>query len=71
MTARHLVETIRTRGIVRIQHDDKWVPVDVELVGHGEGPVDISVLAPQSLFGPPHHREEIAMRQREGETHRK
>ena len=54
VTARHLVETILTRGIVQIQHDDKWADVEVELVGHGEGSVDISVLAPQSLFGATH-----------------
>ena len=54
VTARHLVETIRARDIVEIQHDDKWTAVEVELVGHGEGSVDISVLAPQSLFGATH-----------------
>ena len=30
------------------------MPVEVELVGHGEGPVDLSILAPQSLFGAAH-----------------
>ena len=54
VTARHLVENIRPRGTVDIQHSGKWVPVAVELVAHGEGPVDLSVLAPQSLFGATH-----------------
>ena len=54
VTARHLVEEIRSRGAVDIQHDGKWVPIKVELVAHGEGLVDLSVLAPQTLFGAPH-----------------
>ena len=54
VTARHLVETIRTSGIVDIQHSEKWTPVAVDLVGHGEGSIDLSILAPQSLFGAAH-----------------
>lgn len=54
VTARHLVETIHAQGIVEIQHNGVWRPVSVNLVGHGEGSVDLSVLAPQSLFGATH-----------------
>jgi len=54
VTARHLVETIQAQGVVEIQHNGVWRSVAVDLVGHGEGSVDLSVLAPQSLFGATH-----------------
>ena len=54
VTARHLVGTIGLCGIVEIQHSGKWMPVAVQLVGHGEGDLDVSVLAPQYLFGASH-----------------
>ena len=54
VTARHLVQKIHAQGIVEIRHNGAWSPVSVKLVGHGEGSVDVSVLAPQSLFGAAH-----------------
>ena len=54
VTARHLVDTIRTFGVVTIQRGGTWNAVGVQLVGHGEGNTDITVLAPQSLFGASH-----------------
>ena len=49
-----MVETIRPCGIVGIQHGGQWMPLAVQLVGHGEGNIDVSVLAPQYLFGASH-----------------
>ena len=54
VTARHLVRTIDPCGVVEVQHSGKWMPVAVQLVGHGEGELDVSVLAPQYLFGASH-----------------
>ena len=53
-----------------VEAQDHCVPSDPKEVwcAYPDGGGGDSV---QSLFGPPHHREEIAMRQREGETHRK
>ena len=55
VTARHLVDSIRTFGVVSIQHDGTWYNVVVQSVGHGGGNSDIAVLAPQSLFGATHY----------------
>ena len=42
---------------VEVAHHGRWEPVDVELVGHADGIVDVSVLAPQVLFGAAHPLE--------------
>lgn len=54
VTARHLVSPTLSLGTVDILHDGKWKSLAVELVGHGQGPIDITVLAPQSVFGAQH-----------------
>ena len=54
ITARHIVGSMCDQGQVEIFHDRNWKPLDVNLVGHGTGDVDVSVLAPEELFGPPH-----------------
>ena len=45
VTARHLVEPITDSATIRIKHDKIWKDCLVNLVGHGGGKVDISVLA--------------------------
>ena len=45
VTARHLVEPITDSATIRIKHEKIWKDCPVNLVGHGEGEVDISVLA--------------------------
>lgn len=45
VTARHLVEPIIDSATIRIKHETIWKDCLVNLVGHGEGEVDISVLA--------------------------
>ena len=45
VTARHLVKPITDSATIRIKHEKIWKDCPVDLVGHGEGEVDISVLA--------------------------
>ena len=54
VTARHIANTVRYPGEVEIFHSGDWKPLFVNLVGHGAGDVDVSVLAPGSLFGAAH-----------------
>jgi len=49
-----VVERIKGTASVEIKHDGKWKPLDVALVGHREGDVDVSVLAPKQSFGSGH-----------------
>ena len=51
VTARHVAGTVGDEGSIDILQGANWVKVPVLLVGHGEGDVDVSVLAPQVLFG--------------------
>lgn len=46
VTARHLVDSLTSAGTLQIWHDKMWKNVEVTLVGHGTGHIDISVLAP-------------------------
>ena len=45
VTARHIVETITDSAIIRIKHQKVWKDCPVDLVGHCDGEVDVSVLA--------------------------
>ena len=45
VTARHIVEAITDSEIIHIAHEQEWKNCSVNLVGHCEGKVDISVLA--------------------------
>lgn len=54
VTARHIVEKIKDRDVISILHGGRWIPFDVALVGHGNGDVDVSVLAPQVVLGANH-----------------
>ena len=51
VTAKHIAGAINHQAVVEIAHEGTWKHLPVRLVGHGEGEVDISVLAPQQLFG--------------------
>lgn len=53
ITAKHIVDAIQNDEAVDIFHDGTWKPVQIELVGHGPGNVDVTVLAPQVIgFSP-------------------
>ena len=54
VTARHIVEPITDAATIRIKHEKFWKECPVNLVGHGEGEVDISVLAARIQVSPQH-----------------
>ena len=45
VTARHLVERLTDSATIKIKHEEVWKDCLVNLVGHCEGKIDISVLA--------------------------
>lgn len=51
VTARHIVDSIRNDTFVNISHKREWLSLRVQLVGHGAGNIDVTVLAPRQLFG--------------------
>ena len=54
ITAKHVVDGIQDDETVHISHNRDWLPVRVRLVGHGAGGIDVTVLAPQVMFGAVH-----------------
>ena len=54
VTAKHVVGSIQDGETVEISHNGHWKPMTVRVVGHGAGDLDVSVLAPQVLFGASH-----------------
>ena len=54
ITAKYVVESIGDEAVVEFPHESGWLRVPVRLVGHGPGEIDVTVLAPQVLFGATH-----------------
>ena len=54
VTARHIVKTITDSAIIRIKHERVWKDCPVNLVGHCEGEIDISVLSAERRLAPDH-----------------
>lgn len=54
VTARHNVNTIVDCAEINIKHNKIWKILDVTLVGHCEGEIDISVLAAKRQLSPTH-----------------
>ena len=52
VTARHIVKSIVGQSNVEIMQEEKWKNLQVKLVGHSKGDVDISVLAADILISP-------------------
>ena len=52
ITARHIVSSIAGPNMVQIQHENTWKSLAVELVGHGQGDIDVTVLAPPVQISP-------------------
>ena len=52
VTARHLVQSIDNPCTVGIFHDGTWKDLPVQLVGHGTGDIDITVLASKQQVSP-------------------
>ena len=54
VTARHVASSIVGPGAVQILHDNSWKPLQVNLVGHGSGAADVTVLAPSIQLSSPY-----------------
>lgn len=54
VTAKHVVQSIDGPCTLKIFHDSVWKNCHVDLVGHGSGEVDITVLAPALQLSPTH-----------------
>ena len=54
ISAKHVVDSIPDDAVVELSYDRGWLPMPVRLVGHGAGDIDVTVLAPQELFGASH-----------------
>ena len=54
VTARHVIEGIVSGESIDIWHEEQWKPLDVNVVGVGEGEVDVAVLAPPFQISPIH-----------------
>jgi S1-C subfamily serine protease len=52
VTAKHVVAAITGSQQISIFHDNRWKNIDVTLIGHGEGEVDISVLTTNIRLSP-------------------
>ena len=54
VTSRHLVKPITDSATIRIKHEKVWKECQVNLVGHCEGTIDISVLTAGFQLSPLH-----------------
>ena len=61
VTAKHIVDAIQDNESVDIFHDGNWKSVQVKLVGHGAGDIDVTVLAPQVIGFSPKHELKLTM----------
>ncbi|MDA3800191.1 MAG: trypsin-like peptidase domain-containing protein [Kiritimatiellae bacterium] len=52
VTAKHVVKDISDKATVSIFHDKQWKNINVSLVGHGSGEIDISVLCADFQLSP-------------------
>lgn len=57
VTARHIVEDIRQRSSLGIFHERQWKDLPVDVVGVGDGEVDVTVLKCGVRLAPPHPLE--------------
>ena len=54
VTAKHCIEGLADGDTIELFRDDEWKRMPVSLVGHGQGDVDISVVAPPQQLSPVH-----------------
>ena len=50
ITAKHIVEEITNSDIVELYHEKEWKSLHVDLIGHGKGNIDLSVLTGDFSF---------------------
>ena len=54
VTARHVVNGINPRDKIEISFEQQWHPIEIEVVGLGEGEIDVAVLAGSVQLAPTH-----------------
>ncbi len=54
VTARHVLEGIKTGESINVWHEKQWKPIGVNVIGVGEGDVDVIVLACGEQVSPTH-----------------
>ena len=54
VTARHVVEGIESGNPIKVRHDKRWKELVVDVVGIGQGDIDIAVLACSIRLSPSH-----------------
>ena len=52
VTARHVVNTLADECQINLFQHGEWAPLDVTVIGHAEGEIDVSVLAPSRRLTP-------------------
>src|SRR3990172_147859 len=57
ITSKHVASLINTSSSLKIYHEKKWKDIDITLVGHCEGEVDISVLKTNIQLSPTYEFE--------------
>ncbi|RKU14647.1 hypothetical protein C6501_07835 [Candidatus Poribacteria bacterium] len=50
ITAKHIVKNIKNPDTIKIENDNGWIDVKVNLIGHATGSIDISVLTGDLSF---------------------
>ncbi len=53
ITAKHVVADITSKDSIEVLRDTEWEALPVQLVGHGEGEIDVSVLTTDEILTPP------------------
>jgi hypothetical protein len=57
ITAKHIVSKIHDKDVIKLFHEGSWKDLNVYLVGHGHGEIDISVLKADIQLSPTHSLE--------------
>ena len=57
ITAKHIAKALDGTCVIRIFHERQWKEIEVTVVGHCEGKIDISILAAHIQISPTHKFE--------------
>jgi S1-C subfamily serine protease len=54
ITAKHIVKNMKDSDIIQIEFNNEWINREANLIGHGDGSIDISVLTSDLSFSVDH-----------------